>query len=352
MFWRTTTITAVLALGSGVLAEYTSSHPDLADFSIYDQTFTAIIGTNASIELIYNATEALFHEGGVYNATGDTLYLSSNRLTASEPNLATANQTIQLHAVTNVSSSDLNAISLQPISTDQIVMPNGGCAFTDSSGLLFTAQGTKTQSSGIFAIPDPVNNPNVSVPMVTSFHGREFNSLNDVVVNAADNHTLWFTDPNYGFQQGMRNTPNLPTQVYRYDPATNSTRVVTDDIVEPNGLAFNADFSVLYITDTGASNAVNGAGPATIYAFDVMMPGAFLTTRRLFAYAPAGIPDGIKVDAAGNVWAGTGTGVTVWNSYGTLIGEVTVQGGAANFGFGPEGTLFVLNEKRLWRVKY
>jgi gluconolactonase len=81
-------------------------------------------------------------------------------------------------------------------------------------------------------------------------------------------------------------------------------------------------------------------------------PGTFLANKRVFAFAPAGIPDGIKVDAAGNVWSGTGSGVAVWSEAGDLIGQITVQGGAANFGFGEtEQTVFVLGENLLWRVR-
>lgn len=72
--FRTTTI---LALGSSALAQFTLSNPDLASFSVVDQSFNSILGANASIELIFNATEPLFHEGPVYNATGDVLYASS-----------------------------------------------------------------------------------------------------------------------------------------------------------------------------------------------------------------------------------------------------------------------------------
>lgn len=346
-------------MGSRALAELTSTNPDLADFAVYDPSFLDIVGESSSIELIYNATEPLFHEGGIYNATGDTLYVSSNRipLPVGQVDESTSNQTIKLHAVTNVSSEitpdTVSAITVQSLDTSTINLPNGGVAHTGSSGILFTAQGSKTAAAGIFSIPDPLGNPNASVPVVTSFLGRPFNSPNDVTVNEADGGSIWFTDPSYGSLQGIREAPQLPTHVYRYDPAANTTRVVADGLQQPNGLAFNADASVLFVTDANASDD-NPAGPATIYAYDVVYdaPGTFLTNKRVFAFAPKGIPDGIKVDAAGNVWSGTGSGVAVWNEAGDLIGQITVQGGAANFGFGEtEKTVFVLGEKLLWRVR-
>lgn len=352
--------TALAAVGSRALAQLTSSHPDLADFAVYDPSFLDITGESASIELIYNATEPLFHEGGVYIAAADTLYVSSNRIPLPEGQVdeSTSNQVIKLTAVTNVSSplvqDAVPPITLQPLDTSSIVLPNGGVAHTGSGGILFTAQGSKTAAAGIFSIPDPVGNPNASVAVVTSFLGRPFNSPNDVVVNAADGAgTIWFTDPSYGSLQGIRDAPRLPNQVYRHDPATNTTRVVADGFQQPNGLAFNADASLLYVTDSNAGDD-NPAGPATIYAYDVVYdaPGTFLKNKRVFAFAPAGIPDGLKVDAAGNVWSGTGSGVAVWNEAGDLIGQITVKDGAANFGFGEtEKTVFVLGENMLWRVR-
>lgn len=40
---------------------------------------------------------------------------------------------------------------------------------------------------------------------------------------------------------------------------------------------------------------------------------SFLCNRRVFAAADCGIPDGIKVDEAGNVYTGTGEGVAIYS---------------------------------------
>lgn len=61
-----------------------------------------------------------------------------------------------------------------------------------------------------------------------------------------------------------------------------------------------------------------------------------------------GIPDGIKTDKAGNVYAGCGDGVNVWNPQGRLLGKILVSGGAANFALGENGMVFLLNEDKLY----
>ena len=76
-----------------------------------------------------------------------------------------------------------------------------------------------------------------------------------------------------------------------------------------------------------------------------------MTNRRVFAMATDGIPDGIKVDQNGNVYAGCGDGVNVWSSGGVLLGKILVKGGSSNFSFGRNGAMFILNENKLYRAQ-
>ena len=67
--------------------------------------------------------------------------------------------------------------------------------------------------------------------------------------------------------------------------------------------------------------------------------------------ADVGVPDGLKCDTAGNVYAACGDGLSVWSPGGILLGKVLVPGGLANFSFGRKGELFLLNGKKLWTLK-
>lgn len=53
--------------------------------------------------------------------------------------------------------------------------------------------------------------------------------------------------------------------------------------------------------------------------------------RRTFAYVTPGVPDGVHCDAAGNVYAGCGDGVQVFNPSGKLIGKIYLGETSANF---------------------
>lgn len=67
--------------------------------------------------------------------------------------------------------------------------------------------------------------------------------------------------------------------------------------------------------------------------------------------ADTGIPDGVKCDVRGNVYSGCGDGINIWSPGGHLIGKILVEGGVANFCFGRNGEIFMLNENRLLRAK-
>jgi gluconolactonase len=89
------------------------------------------------------------------------------------------------------------------------------------------------------------------------------------------------------------------------------------------------------------------------YAFDVIERhgGQFLANRRLFAMSHHGIPDGIKTDLQGNVYSGTGDGVSVWSPAGRLLGIVKIPRGVANFSFARKGELLLCNETRFYVVR-
>ncbi|XP_044714417.1 SMP-30/Gluconolaconase/LRE-like domain-containing protein [Hirsutella rhossiliensis] len=89
--------------------------------------------------------------------------------------------------------------------------------------------------------------------------------------------------------------------------------------------------------------------PATIYAFDVV-ENKRLVNMRLFSYSDVGFSDGIHCDTKGNVWAGVGDGVHIWNPDGVLLGKIHIGETSNNFAFAPEKRLFSSNY-RLWVVE-
>jgi gluconolactonase len=167
------------------------------------------------------------------------------------------------------------------------------------------------------------------------FDGKPLNSPNDIVCKS--DGSIWFTDPPFGIlgnYEGHVAKPELPTNVYRWDPKTQKLAVATGDVNRPNGLAFSPDESKLYVIEAGAT-------PRIVKVYDVVDGGTKLAKGRTFLQAETGgTPDGFRLDVDGNLWMGWGMGsealdgVNVFNSEAKLIGRIDLPERCANVCFG------------------
>lgn len=182
--------------------------------------------------------------------------------------------------------------------------------------------------------------------------GRRLNSPNDVVAKA--DGSIWFTDPTYGIDSNYEGhaAPSEigASHVYRIDTATGMVRPVITDRVQPNGLAFSPDESVLYVADTGASH-VRGLARA-IHAYDLSTSGEVIGQARIFAECDAGFFDGFRVDRDGNVWASSADSVRVYASDGSLVGRIKIPETVSNLCFGgpKRNRLFITAQTSLYAI--
>jgi SMP-30/Gluconolactonase/LRE-like region len=104
--------------------------------------------------------------------------------------------------------------------------------------------------------------------------------------------------------------------------------------------------------------AVDASKPSQINAFDVVEHNLgnghvtyTLENKRAFAWSAAGIVDGLKTDADGNVYGAMSDGIQVWNSAGTELFKIYLPGGTSvNFVFAGDGRLFVTGQTRVWVI--
>jgi gluconolactonase len=166
------------------------------------------------------------------------------------------------------------------------------------------------------------------------YEGKPLNSPNDVVCKS--DGSIWFTDPPFGilgYYEGRQARPELPTNVYRWDPQSGKLSVVAADVNRPNGLAFSPDETKLYIVEAGVT-------PRVIRVCDVVGGTRLSGMRALITAEQNGTPDGLRVDVDGNLWIGWGMGaegldgVAIFNSDGKPIGRIDLPERCANVCFG------------------
>jgi gluconolactonase len=184
------------------------------------------------------------------------------------------------------------------------------------------------------------------------YEGKRFNSPNDVVVKS--DGSIWFTDPSYGIDsdyEGDAAASEIGARnVYRIDPQGGRVTTVASDFVQPNGLAFSADESLLYIADTGITHAVDG--PHHLRRFAVSADGCSISGGEVYATCPVGVYDGFRVDVHGNLWLSAGDGVHCHASDGSLLGKIAIPESVANVCFGGRklNRLFICATTSLYSV--
>ena len=325
---------------------------------VFDDSFLEILGvSNASdplvvpMNVVAEKNYPFAHEGTVWLESLNSIFFTSNRL----GNLNSSDQYIEMWLL-DVDTGELTQLD----KNGTIPMPNGATLYGDDK-VLVCSQGRNATGSSLYVL-DPVTG-NITL-LIDNWFGLNFNSLNDVVVHP--DGTILFTDPLYGFFQLFRNgseqhsfgSYQIGPYIYMFRPGEQA-RVIEDGMKAPNGLAFSPDFKTLYASDTFFFNGSAGfqaKEPHAIYAYDVDTDeeGRFLgiSNKRMFHTSYIGIPDGIKVDNAGNVYTGVGNGVDVVAPDGTLIGSFNFPLGVANLAFGGKDmdTLYMMNENKIVSV--
>jgi len=166
-----------------------------------------------------------------------------------------------------------------------------------------------------------------------SYQGKRLNSPNDVIVQSTG--AIWFSDPTYGILSDYEGYTAEPEQVarnvFRVDPATGEVEAMITDFTQPNGLAFSADESVLYVAESGSSH--DAGVPSVIRSFKLDDTGRILSDD-VFATIDRGLPDGMRVDIAGNLWSSASDGIHCFHPDGTRLGKILVPEVVSNLCFG------------------
>ena len=188
------------------------------------------------------------------------------------------------------------------------------------------------------------------VTLADRYMGKRLNSPNDLVFHT--NGDLYFTDPPYGLPKLTEDpAKELDFQgVYRLKP-TGELTLLTKEMSRPNGIGLSPDQKTLYVANSDPDKAI-------WMAFPVREDGTLGEGKQFFDATDKvkekqpGLPDGLKVDQKGNVFATGPGGVFVFDPAGKYLGGILTGTPTANCGFGDDGsTLYITANDRLIRVK-
>ena len=294
-----------------------------------DKRFDALIAPGAKVEKI--ADDLLWSEWPLWDAPRKTLLISD----------IPRNVVMQWHADTGVSRF-LERSGY-----------TGAAPFTGrepgSNGLTFDLQGRLTLCQHGDRRISRREADGTMVPLATSYQGKRLNSPNDLVFDRGG--ALYFTDPPFGLpgtftDPGKELTFNA---VFRVAPDGKIAPVATD-LEAPNGLGFSPDYKTLYVANATAKEPIWKA--YAVQSDGSLDQGRQFAEARTYVKEGDGVPDGLKVDVHGNVFATGPGGVHVFAPDGTRLGRIITDVPTANVAFGEDGaTLFITANHRVLRLR-
>ncbi len=306
----------------------TTNFPTLGQIHRYEPSFDDLIPKSASLEVIASGFE--WTEGPVWVKAGNYLLFSD----------------IPRNAVMKWEEGKGVSVYLQP---------SGFTGHGDygkepgSNGLTLNAQGQLVSCEHGDRRLSVLTTNGGKRTLADNYQGKRLNSPNDCCFKS--NGDLYFTDPPYGLPGNFAD-PRRELDfcgVYRVtkDGAVN---LLTKELSRPNGLAFSPDEKTLYVANSDPERAI-------WMAYPVKEDGS-LGTGKVFYDVTAnvgkmpGLPDGMKVDEKGNVFATGPGGVYVFSAAGTLLGRIETGQASANCAWGNTGsTLYICADMYMCRIQ-
>ncbi|MFD1256717.1 SMP-30/gluconolactonase/LRE family protein [Mucilaginibacter terrae] len=145
--------------------------------------------------------------------------------------------------------------------------------------------------------------------LIKDFEGKKFNGPNDLWIDGKGG--IYFTDPYYQRPYWNRTQTELDgMKVYYLAPGKTQAVVVTDKLVQPNGITGTPDGKYLFVADIKGDKT---------YKFSIEKDGT-LSNQQLFTAKGS---DGMTMDDNGNIYL-TGNCVTIFNPQGVKIGFIAI----------------------------
>lgn len=187
--------------------------------------------------------------------------------------------------------------------------------------------------------------------LASHYDGKRLNRSNDVVrgPDGGPGDTLYFTDPDKkALPEHEKELGHAAVWRLRENGELD---LMASDMNHPNGLAFSPDGSVLYVS--------NSRPDPHLHRYDVAADGSLSDGRVVdpMPYGSAGeldgVPDGLKLDEAGNIFCTGPGGIWIWNPGEELLGVLRLPELPANLGWGGDGrrTMYVTARTSVYSLR-
>ncbi len=168
-----------------------------------------------------------------------------------------------------------------------------------------------------------------------TYLGKRLNSPNDGCFDALGN--LYFTDPPYGLPKLMDDPEKeLDFQGVYCLLKTGDLALIDDALTRPNGIGLSPNGRYLYV-------AVSDPKEAAWYRYTVESPGKVGektkiadATHLVETENEPGLPDGLKINSAGIIFATGPGGVWIMDPDGKLLARIKTGQATANCAFGKD----------------
>ncbi len=184
--------------------------------------------------------------------------------------------------------------------------------------------------------------------LIDEYEGKKLNSPNDLTFHS--NGWLYFTDPPFGLS-GQDDNPAKELDfngIFRLSPDGKTVELLDRRQTRPNGIAFSPDERTMYVSNADPSEKV-------WTSYQVKEDGTLGLSSKFYdatSETTEGLPDGLKVDKAGRIFATGPGGVWIFSPDGTHLGTIQPAEIPANVAWGGDGkTLYMTARTGLYRIR-
>jgi gluconolactonase len=318
---------------SGDTSESSSSGTDFGRIEILDERLNKLIASDAQLEILANGFQ--WTEGPLWLDSQQKLVFSD----------------VPKNTVFSWSEEEGIEIFLEPAGYTGGESRGGGLG---SNGLALDKKGQlvlcQHGDRRIARMTSDVSQPQSTFETLAGeYRGKRFNSPNDLALDTSGN--LYFTDPPYGLAKGADDPARELdwSGIYRLAP-DGQVFLLYQALSRPNGIALSPDEKTLYVANSDPEEA-------TWTSFRIEEDGSlgkpfvFHDATGLVKAKP-GLPDGLKVDSKGNIFATGPGGIFVFSPKGDLLGTINTGEPTANLAFNTdESMLYITANDKLMRLR-